>query len=231
MLGRIARVLVAVALAAGAIAVYASVAAGDSGPGHDGDDHGDRHDNSDRHDKGDRRDDKGDRDDDKGDHRHGAKDRDRDEGEHHRRHHFRHRDKLIRVSLAPSETTDPTFHGVAPGGAPWVLDRGEVRLRLRHHRSGDEGRLELRVRGLVIPDPPGDDTPGPVETISASLYCGADADTAAVDTTDQVPIDDDGDARIRDDDFTVPDTCLGPVVLVHPNGIAAAYIAVSGWRL
>src|SRR5262245_44963461 len=190
----LARVLVAAALAAATVAVYATVAVGDSGRGHDGDGHGDRH--GDRH-----------------------------HGKHGDRHHGkRNGDKLLRASLAPSMTTDPTFHGVTPGGAPWVLDRGEVRVRL-------DGRFELRVRGLVIPNPPGDDTPGPVQTISASLFCGADADTMAADTTDQVPIDDDGDARIRDDDFDVPDTCLAPVVLVHPNGNAAAYIAVSGWRL
>jgi hypothetical protein len=186
----LARVLVAAALAAATVAVYATVAVGDSGPGHHGDRHGDRH-----------------------------------HGKHGDRHHGeRHGDKLFRASLAPSMPTDPTFHGVTPGGAPWVLDRGEVRVRL-------DGRFDLKVRGLVIPNPPGDDTPGPVQTISASLFCGADADTMAADTTDQVPIDDDGDARIRDDDFDVPDTCLAPVVLVHPNGNAAVYIAVSGWRL
>jgi hypothetical protein len=129
----------------------------------------------------------------------------------------------VDATLAPSVPTDPTFHGVAPGGAPWVLKRGDVEFR----RSN---RLELEVRGLVIPNPPGDGTPGPVKTISASLYCGADANTAAADTTPQVPIDRRGDARIRDRSFTVPDTCLAPVVLVHPNGDAAHYIAVDGSR-
>src|SRR5919199_1980309 len=88
---------------------------------------------------------------------------------------------LLKSSLAPSEPTDPTFHGVQPGAAPWVIRQGEVRVRSH--------RLELRVRGLVIPNPPGDGTPGPVTTISASLYCGADSNTTAADTTPQVPID------------------------------------------
>lgn len=130
---------------------------------------------------------------------------------------------VLEESLAPSVPTDPTFHGVAPGGAPWVLKRGAVELK----RSG---RLELEVRGLVIPNPPGDGTPGPVMTISASLYCGADSSTTAADTTPQVPIDRRGNARIRDRSFSVPDTCLAPVILVHPNGDAAHYIAVEGWR-
>src|SRR5215212_904600 len=117
---------------------------------------------------------------------------------------------VLKASLAPSVPTDPAFHGVAPGGAPWVLRRGDVQVK--------HDRLELRVRGLVIPTAPGNGTPGPVNTISASLYCGADANTAPADTTGQVPISRRGDARIRDRSFDVPDTCLAPVVLVHPNG-------------
>jgi hypothetical protein len=134
-----------------------------------------------------------------------------------------HNEALIDESLAPSLPTDPAFHGVAAGGAPWLLKEGSVRV------SGH--RLDLRVKGLVIPNPPGDGTPGPVTTISASLYCGADTDTMAAETTGQVPINRRGDARIRDDSFNVPSTCLAPVIFVNPNGIAAAYIAVDGWRM
>jgi len=131
--------------------------------------------------------------------------------------------QLIRESLAPSVPTDPMFHGVAAGAAPWVLDEGHVRL-------STDGRLDLRVRGLVIPVAPGNGTPGPVNTISASLYCGADSETMASATTGQVAIARDGDARIVDH-ITVPASCLSPVILVHPNGNAAAYIALDGWRM
>jgi hypothetical protein len=103
------------------------------------------------------------------------------------------------------------------------LKEGQVRL--------SAGELNLRVRGLVIPVAPGNGTPGPVNTISASLYCGADTDTMAAATTDQVPISRDGDARIEDHSFNVPSTCLSPVILVHPNGNMAAYIALDGWRM
>jgi hypothetical protein len=131
---------------------------------------------------------------------------------------------FVKESLAPSQLGDPRFHGVSPGAAPWVLQKGEVRLK-------SDGKLNLRVKGLVIPNPPGDGTPGPVSTISASLYCGADADTAAADTTQQVPLSRKGDARIHDTSFSVPSTCLAPVILVHPNGDITHYIAVDGWRL
>jgi hypothetical protein len=124
---------------------------------------------------------------------------------------------------------DPAFHGVSAGGAPWVLDRGEVNL------NGSEGELDLRVEGLVIPRPVGDGTPGPVRTISASLFCGAGDETEPADTSRQVTLSRAGDARIRDRTFDVPGTCLpgtclAPVILVHPNGNAAVYIAVDGWR-
>jgi hypothetical protein len=130
----------------------------------------------------------------------------------------------VKESVAPSVPTDPPFHGVAPGNAPWILRQGKVRL-------SSDGQLRLRVRGLVIPVAPGNGTPGPVNTISASLYCGADSNTAAADTTEQVPISREGDASITDDSFAVPATCLSPVFLVHPNGNTAAYIALDGWRM
>jgi hypothetical protein len=127
---------------------------------------------------------------------------------------------LIDESLAPSQTTDPVFHGVSPGGAPWVLRRGDVRLKR-------DGKLDLELKGLVIPAL---GTPGPVTTVSASLYCGADSNTTAADTTQQVPLSPKGDARIRDASFSVPSTCLAPVILVEPNGSTTIYIAVDGWR-
>jgi hypothetical protein len=107
---------------------------------------------------------------------------------------------LINESLAPSQPTDPTFHRVTPGEAPWVLKRGEVRLK-------SDNELDLRVNGLVIPTL---GTPGPVTTISASLYCGADSSNIAADSTQQVPISPEGDARIHDTSFSVPSTCLAP---------------------
>lgn len=130
---------------------------------------------------------------------------------------------VIHESLAPSHKADPMFHGVSPGLVPWVLKRGDVRLKR-------DGKLDLSVKGLVIPIAPFTGTPGPVTTISASLYCGADKSTTAADTTQQVPISRSGDARIRDKSFSVPATCLAPVILVHPNGMPTTYIALDGWR-
>jgi hypothetical protein len=128
-------------------------------------------------------------------------------------------EKILDVSLAPSLPTDPAFHGVTPGGVPWVLDRGEVRVKAN-------GELDLEVRGLVIPAL---GTADGVVTIDASLYCGADANTAPAATTGLVPLSSGGDAEIHQR-LAIPPTCLAPIVLVHPNGGAARYIAVTGWR-
>ena len=145
------------------------------------------------------------------------------DGGHGAKHKSGHAKTVLDAALAPSQIGDDSFHGVGPGGAPWVLKAGEVKLESR-------GRLDLRVRGLVIPSPPGDGTPGPVNTIDASLYCGADTNKAAADTSKQVRISRKGNARIRDRSFHVPATCLAPVILVHPNGNMGAYIAVDGQR-
>lgn len=123
---------------------------------------------------------------------------------------------LFRSTLAPAVLSDPTIHGVVRGGVPWQLDRGQVRLR-------HDGRLSVGIRGLLVL---GTGTTGPVHSVSASLFCGADTTPAA--TTSAVPLSSGGDARI-DARITLPAKCLAPTVLVHPNGNAAAYIAASGF--
>jgi hypothetical protein len=127
-------------------------------------------------------------------------------------------DRSLRSTLAPSvpAPADPPIHGVNPGGVPWQLTRGKVDLR-------SDGRLVVDIRGLVIP---GVGTTGPVASVTASLFCGADTSAAA--QTGSVPLSPEGDARI-DERITLPAGCLAPVVLVNPNGNPAAYIAVTGW--
>lgn len=137
-------------------------------------------------------------------------------GGEHRSHEGR---TLLEATLAPSVPTDPALNGANAGGAPWVLRRGEARLRA-------DGRFDVRFRGLVIPVAPGNGTPGPVVTVTASLYCGAS--TMATGTTPAAPISRDGDATLEGT-VIVPAKCLAPTVLVHPNGNAAVYIAASGF--
>jgi hypothetical protein len=126
---------------------------------------------------------------------------------------------LFETSLAPSVPADDQIHGVAPGAAPWVIRRGEVRLRR-------DGRLRVKIEGLVIPVAPANGTPGPVTSVSAGLYCGGAASAAA--STGTTPISRAGDAEI-DARLALPAKCPGAVVLVQPNGNDGLYIASSGF--
>jgi len=141
-----------------------------------------------------------------------------DNGQGNQGNHGRHNGQtLLNSTLAPTVLSDLPIHGVTRGGAPWVLNRGQVRLR-------HDGRIRLNVRGLIIPTL---GNAGPVTSISASLYCGADA-TGAVATTASAPLSQQGNGTIRDR-ITLPAKCLAPIILVHPNGIDAAYIAATGF--
>jgi hypothetical protein len=135
---------------------------------------------------------------------------------------------LLRSSLAPSMTTDPTIHSVGPGTLPWALADGSVRLR-------DNGRFRLEVEGLVITSGTFIGTPGPVTGIVASVFCGADSNSIAAATTGIVPLSRGGDASI-DTTLSLPSTCLAPIVFVNPvlnsapTATTSRYIALTGFR-
>ena len=122
-------------------------------------------------------------------------------------------DTLIRASFQPSLPTDAAIFGVKAGGAPWVLGRGEVRVR-------EDGRTDVRLRGLQIPRADGS-RDNPVAAITASLYCGG---ALAARTTAQPMSVPGGDARFRVW-LTVPETCAMATVLINPAANPAVYIA------
>jgi hypothetical protein len=124
--------------------------------------------------------------------------------------------KLLETKLVGSILSDPPIHGVTRGGLPWV-GTGTASLDRR-------GRFEVRIRGLVIPSM---GNPGPVTSLTFSLYCAPDSSGAAF-TTGSAQLSSKGNARLREH-VTVPQRCLAPVVLAHPNGGATAYIAASGF--
>jgi hypothetical protein len=135
------------------------------------------------------------------------------DGDHHGKGN---RHVLLQQKLVGSILSDPPIHGVTRGGLPWV---GGGTATLSRH-----GRFEVRIRGLVIPSM---GNPGPVTSLTFSLYCAPDSSGAAF-TTSSTPLSSEGNARLREH-VTVPQRCLAPVVLAHPNGIAGAYIAASGF--
>lgn len=136
-----------------------------------------------------------------------------------RGHHDGH-GKLFTSGLVGNVLTDPPIHGVNRAGAPWVLDKGSVKL-------SHNGRFDLRVKGLVLAST---GTTGTVTMVAAHFFCAPDSNTAAAFTAGPVPLASDGDARIRQT-VTLPSRCLAPVVLVRIQGAAGpgSYIAASGF--
>jgi hypothetical protein len=133
------------------------------------------------------------------------------------RHGGKAHGKLLRANLVGSILSDPPIHGVTRGGVPW---EGTGRASLDRR-----GRFELRIRGLIVA---GTDNADGVTSIRVSLFCAPDSDTTAAFTTDSSPLSARGNARVRQK-VTVPARCLAPVLLVHPNGNLARYIAASGF--
>lgn len=125
---------------------------------------------------------------------------------------------VLSTSLVPSVPTDPGLLDTAAGGVPWVLGSGEAKLR-------SDGRLTVHVRGLLIPTGQFAGSPGPVKTITASVYCAANS--TPVGTSGSVPLSSAGDARITTT-ITLRTKCQIPALLIHPNGTLGAYIATSG---
>jgi hypothetical protein len=136
------------------------------------------------------------------------------------RGHHEGQGKLFRSGLVGNLLTDPPIHGVNRAGAPWVLEKGSVKL-------SHNGRFNLRVKGLVLAS---NGTTGSVTMIAAHFFCAPDSNTVAAFTAGPVPLASDGDARIRQT-VTVPSRCLAPVVLVRIQGAAGpgSYIAASGF--
>jgi len=144
-----------------------------------------------------------------------------DDGDHGGDHH--RNDRVLEADIFGSHPDDATLFGVKPGGAPWVIRRGEAEVRR-------DGRVEVRVKGLVIPTPPQNGT-NPLPGIAATVFCGG----KAVGTTKAVPFSTDGDARIEDRlAKRLPSPCVVPAVLLNPQQGTAVnpgvFIAATGVR-
>ncbi len=134
--------------------------------------------------------------------------------------HHQH-ETAFKADLFGSQLTGPTLFAAKPGGAPWVIRKGEAHVRR-------DGRVKVRVKGLVIPTAPQNGT-NPLSNIAATVYCNG----AALGTTKAAPFSTAGDARIDDTLATpLPSPCLAPAVLLNPapGGAVnpAVYIAATG---
>jgi len=151
----------------------------------------------------------------------------RDGGGHHGRGHGhgqRHGGEILRSGLVgstPQGAGGPTLFGVLPGGAAWTIGPSEARVRA--------DRVRVRGEALLLAN----GTTGPVQMVSAAVFCNGS--TTAAFTSAAVPLDPDGDFRVDEDLTTpLPSPCLAPAVLVRIARAAnapvanGAYIAANG---
>lgn len=106
----------------------------------------------------------------------------------------------------------PEIAGVKPGAAPWVNGPSRVRVT-------EDGRITVRIRGLVIPPPVGTGV-NPIASVVATIVCGA----VIQDSTVPFPLSSAGDGFTKQV-VPVPRDCADPTVLVQPAANRAVYIA------
>jgi hypothetical protein len=130
----------------------------------------------------------------------------------------RHGHDVIRAGLVGSmpAPASPAIANIQPGGAPWVNGPSFVRVR-------DNGRIDVRIHGLVIPPPVGTGV-NPVLSAVATLVCGDPAVVPVNQSTKPFALSTAGNGSTRDH-ITVPKRCHDAVVLIQPAGNRAVYIA------
>ncbi|MGV8964682.1 MAG: hypothetical protein ACOH2F_00260 [Cellulomonas sp.] len=119
------------------------------------------------------------------------------------------RGALVGSMPAPAS---PAIAGINPGGAPWVNGTSTVRVR-------EDGRISVKIRGLVIPPPRGTGV-NPIAAVVASLVCG-DMVTAS---TEPFALSAAGDGSTRAV-ISVPRHCDDPAALIQPAANRTVYIA------
>ncbi|MGE5243027.1 MAG: hypothetical protein ACM3SQ_02230 [Betaproteobacteria bacterium] len=121
-------------------------------------------------------------------------------------------------------TTNPV-RGVNGGGIPWMLTKGMGQL-------GFDGRVQVRVQGLVLAEGTGAGT-NPIPQFKAIVSCltpttdqTGNLVVATVNrSTNTFPASPDGDAII-DDVVSLPSPCIAPIVFVtSPTG---SWFAATG---
>src|SRR3954451_16150435 len=161
--------------------------------------------------------------------------------EGHGRHHGHHGDKhgdrhggdILRSGLVgstPPAQGGPTLFGVPSAGAPWTIADSKVRVRSDRVRVRGEGLLLINTGNPAL-----DGTTGPVQMVTAAVFCNDTQNDTPAFTSAPVPLDPDVDFRVDEDLTTpLPSPCLAPGVLIRiaqANGAPVpkgAYIAANG---
>ena len=116
------------------------------------------------------------------------------------RHGMMRERTLLSARLAPSVPADPAIFGATPGGIPWVIREGHVRL-------SRAGYLQVTVSRLIDPQT----GKNPLSHLAASVYCNG----TRVATTKAVRFSARGNASLHAK-VMLPAFCAAPAVLVNP---------------
>jgi len=116
------------------------------------------------------------------------------------------RGPLVGSTPAP---VSPVIAGINPGGAPWVNMPSSARVR-------EDGRTDVRIRGLIIPAL----NANPIPSVVATLVCGDEV----AGSTMPFALSTAGDGSTRDT-VSVPASCDNAMVLIQPAANRTVYIA------
>lgn len=121
----------------------------------------------------------------------------------------------FRTEIVGNEVDGQVVAGI-PGGAPWVIDDGDVLISRFNTIHADADGL-LLLNGTV----------GPVLEVFASLHCstGATGEEAFTEVarSKNAPISAEGDFKIFDF-ISVPSQCTAAIVLIRVSVIDAGFI-------
>jgi hypothetical protein len=128
-------------------------------------------------------------------------------------------DTMVGVSVPFTGGTNP-IRAINGGGVPWVISTGKGELRA-------DGRLEIEVRGLVIPNR---DPGNPQANFRAIVSCLTtdSAGNAAISNTvtEAFPATPDGDSDIETV-VNLARPCIAPIVFVT-NAAGTSWFAATG---
>ena len=111
------------------------------------------------------------------------------------------------------------IRGLSGGGVPWVIADGKGKLRA-------DGRLEVKVRGLVLASTGANPVPAFRAVVSCQSIDGMGGPSIVNVSTEDFPASPTGDADIRAT-VELPNPCFAPIIFVTNS--TGRWFAVTGF--
>ena len=132
-------------------------------------------------------------------------------------------DLEARLVACPANKT--AIGDVGSCGKVWKLHSGKAEL-------SKSGKLEVKVKGLVLNDTSVGDangTPDGVDAVAAAVICNGPNGAAVAAQTDPVPLSKAGDAKVEAK-VSLPNGCIGPVIVLRERyeGKIGGWLAATG---